>query len=86
LPLLLSGLTKTHPQNYGIVVADGIVFVLTYFIFSEFNTSFAAGTSITLFKRGSKAPVINKENASADEEKTPAGSGNVSETASANEV
>jgi len=86
LPPLFPGLTKTHPQNYGIVVAYGIAFVFAYFIFSEFNTSLSTGTSITLFKRGSKTPVIKQDNASADEEKTPAGSGNASETASANEV
>ena len=83
--LPLSDITL-NPQNYGIVVAFGIAFILALFIFTEFNTSFSNETSITLFKRGSKTHAVKQAADSTDEEKNSAANGNVSESPSANEI
>ncbi|KAJ7471522.1 pleiotropic drug resistance ABC transporter [Mycena galericulata] len=41
-------------MNFGIVVAFGIGFITLLLVFTEFNTSTSADTSVVLFKRGSK--------------------------------
>lgn len=60
-------------QNFAIVAAFGIGFVLILLILSEFNTKLSGETSVTLFKHGSKAEVIQAAHAevsSNDEEKS----------------
>ncbi|KAI0342389.1 pleiotropic drug resistance ABC transporter [Trametopsis cervina] len=42
-------------RNFGVVCAFGIAFVSAYWLFTEFNTRSSGTTSVTLFKRGSKA-------------------------------
>ena len=54
-------------QNYGLVVAFAALFIVLLNIFTEINTSSAGESSVTLFKRGSKAPV--ESSGSGDEEK-----------------
>ncbi|KIJ16544.1 hypothetical protein PAXINDRAFT_113734 [Paxillus involutus ATCC 200175] len=60
-------------RNFGIVVAFGVFFTILLLIFTEFNTSIAGQTSVTLFKRGSKAEAVQSAispTPSTDEEKT----------------
>ncbi|TRM62061.1 ABC-2 type transporter-domain-containing protein [Schizophyllum amplum] len=42
-------------RNFGILIAFGVAFTSAYFIFTEINTRTNAASSVTLFKRGSKA-------------------------------
>ena len=64
-------LTVRPLQNFGIIVAFGIGFLLCLLIFTEINTGHAGEGSVTLFKAGSKSPVIKEAGAAAgdDEEK-----------------
>ncbi|KAE9393362.1 hypothetical protein BT96DRAFT_924054 [Gymnopus androsaceus JB14] len=55
-------------RNYGILIAFAILFLAALFIFSEFNTTLSEDSTRTLFKRGSKAPVL-AANSGDDEEK-----------------
>jgi ATP-binding cassette subfamily G (WHITE) protein 2 (SNQ2) len=57
--------------DFGIVLAFGIGFITLLLIFTEFNTSLSGSSNVTLFKRGSKAPVIREAAAAvgSDEEK-----------------
>lgn len=54
-------------QNFGIVVAFGILFFFCLLFATEFNTSTSARTSSTLYKRGTKASVLTSH--AVDEEK-----------------
>ncbi|KAL1743665.1 ABC-2 type transporter-domain-containing protein [Schizophyllum fasciatum] len=56
-------------RNFGIVIAFGVAFTSAYFIFTELNTKSNASSSVTLFKRGSKAAKELVETSPADEEK-----------------
>ncbi|KAJ7455204.1 pleiotropic drug resistance ABC transporter [Mycena galericulata] len=57
-------------MNFGIVVAFGIGFITLLLVFTEFNTSTSANTSVVLFKRGSKkAAALVGSGAVADAEK-----------------
>ncbi|KDR70391.1 hypothetical protein GALMADRAFT_254847 [Galerina marginata CBS 339.88] len=63
-------------MNFGIVVAFGGAFIAALLIFTEFNTSLATDTSVTLFKRGSKpkaiqSNVVDEEKADISDEKVP---------------
>jgi ATP-binding cassette subfamily G (WHITE) protein 2 (SNQ2) len=62
-------------QNFGIVIAFAVFFVILLLIFTEFNTSLAGATSVMLFKRGSNASTVQSARATSsgsnsDEEKT----------------
>lgn len=60
-------LITNHLQNFGFVVAFGVLFISGLLIATEFNTSTSARTSSTLYKRGTTAHLLaNKE---SDEEK-----------------
>lgn len=57
-------LTSTNnSQNYGIVVAFGILFLAALLFFTEYNTSFSINTSRVLFKRRSNKPLRTATNA-----------------------
>ncbi|KAI4517501.1 ABC-2 type transporter-domain-containing protein [Schizophyllum commune] len=56
-------------RNFGIVIAFGVAFTSAYFFFTEWNTKTNASSSVTLFKRGSKAAKQLVEAAPGDEEK-----------------
>lgn len=56
------------PQNYGIIIAFGIVFLSALLLLTEINTSVAGDSTVTLFKRGTKA---NMEQAVPDDEEKP---------------
>lgn len=45
-------------RNFGIVIAFTVLFLSTLFIASEYNTTLAEDATLTLFKRGSKAPAL----------------------------
>lgn len=72
--------TFNHPQNFGIIIAFGIGFLFCLLTFTEINTGHAGEGSATLFKAGSKAPVIKEAEAAVgdDEEKGHANSSPVS--------
>lgn len=58
-------------RNFGIVAGFGVAFVAALLFFSEYNTRLSGESSVILFKRGTKAPVVREaqEKASmADEE------------------
>lgn len=62
-------------QNFGIVIAFAVFFVILLLIFTEFNTSLAGATSVMLFKRGSNASTVQSarptsSGSNSDEEKT----------------
>jgi len=59
----------THKQNYGIIIAFGIAFVLALLFFTEYNTHIPGEKSITLFKRGARALALRETRGQADEEK-----------------
>ena len=61
-------------QNFGIVCAFGLAFVITYLTFTEYNTKSAGETSTLLFKRGSKVN-IEKHTGPSDEEKVATDAG-----------
>ena len=69
-------LTVCHLQNFGIIIAFGIGFLFCLLTFTEINTGHAGEGSATLFKAGSKAPVIKEAEAAVgdDEEKGHANS------------
>lgn len=69
-------LTIRRPQNFGITIAFGIGFLLCLLIFTEINTGHAGEGSATLFKAGSKAPIIKEAEAAVgdDEEQGRANS------------
>ena len=73
LPLLSSRLlfNRFHSQNFGIVIAFGVAFITALPFFTELNTSSSTDTSMVLYKRGTKAVILDE--ASADEEKADAG-------------
>ncbi|KAI9433540.1 CDR ABC transporter-domain-containing protein [Lactarius indigo] len=59
-------------QNYGILVTFGIAFIAALLFFTEYNMRLSGETNVTLFKRGTKAPIVReaREKAGvADEEK-----------------
>ncbi|KAH8987621.1 ABC-2 type transporter-domain-containing protein [Lactarius akahatsu] len=59
-------------RNYGIVVGFGVAFITALLFFTEFNTSLTGETSVILFKRGMRAPVVHRAQekaGTADEEK-----------------
>ncbi|KAI9570995.1 ABC-2 type transporter-domain-containing protein [Boletus coccyginus] len=58
-------------RNFGIVIAFIIFFVILLLVFTEFNTSLAGATSVTLFKRGSNVSTapIESSDSNSDEEK-----------------
>ncbi|KAH9995929.1 ABC-2 type transporter-domain-containing protein [Russula compacta] len=53
-------------RNYGIVVAFGIAFLMSLLYFTEFNTHIAGEKSMTVFKRGTGAPVAREIQEKAD--------------------
>lgn len=57
-------------QNFGIVVAFGVAFIVALLIFSEYNTATASDTFVVLFKRGTKSPILEEAAANVDEEKS----------------
>ena len=62
----------THKQNYGIIIAFGVLFVSALLIFSEYNTHIPGEKSITLFKRGASDLALGETRgkaAATDEEK-----------------
>ena len=57
-------------RNFGIVVAFGIFFIFVYLLFSQLNTGSSTDSSVTLFKRGTKAAAAAADDeGGADEEK-----------------
>lgn len=69
-------------QNFGIVLAFSIFFMILLLIFTEFNTSLAGVTSVMLFKRGSGASQVQgvtSRGSGSDEEKTKVPSSATSE-------
>jgi ATP-binding cassette subfamily G (WHITE) protein 2 (SNQ2) len=56
------------------VVAFGVGFITLLLIFTELNTAVAGSSSVTLFKRGSRADVVQEASAAvgSDEEKADA--------------
>jgi ATP-binding cassette, subfamily G (WHITE), member 2, SNQ2 len=54
----------------GIIIAFGVGFIALLLVFSEYNTTLAGATSVMLFKRGARAPIVTATNPSlGDEEK-----------------
>lgn len=41
-------------QNFGIILAFGIFFIIALLVFSEYNTALSTDTSVVLFKRGTE--------------------------------
>ena len=64
------------------MIAFAVFFVFLLLIFTEFNTSLAGATSVTLFKRGSNASTVQSTSAASnsDEEKTKVPSSTNSES------
>lgn len=64
------------PQNFGIIIAFGIGFLICLLTLTEINTGHGGEGSATLFKAGSKPPVIKEAEAAVvdDEEKGRANS------------
>lgn len=64
-------------QNFGFVVAFGILFIFSLLFATEFNTSTSARTSSTLYKRGTTTTVLTSkafdEEQGGSREKTPVG-------------
>jgi ATP-binding cassette subfamily G (WHITE) protein 2 (SNQ2) len=60
-----------HSKNFGIIIVFAVGFITALLIFTEFNTSMANDTSVTLFKRGSKraVPVQTTDEESNQKEK-----------------
>ncbi|KAH7904052.1 ABC-2 type transporter-domain-containing protein [Hygrophoropsis aurantiaca] len=59
-------------RNYGIICAFGLGFVVILLLVTEFNTSSSLNTAITLFKQGSRPPVLGN-NANDEEKAAPIG-------------
>jgi ATP-binding cassette subfamily G (WHITE) protein 2 (SNQ2) len=62
-------LTPYHPQNYGIICAFGVGFLAFLLTATEYNTSSALDTAVTLFKKG--VPSAEAIDTPEDEEKPP---------------
>ncbi|EIN12917.1 hypothetical protein PUNSTDRAFT_82390 [Punctularia strigosozonata HHB-11173 SS5] len=56
-------------RDWGIVLAFGVGFITFLLVATEFNTSLAGQNAVTLFKRGSRAQVLQEAEAATDEEK-----------------
>ncbi|KAH9934163.1 pleiotropic drug resistance ABC transporter [Fomitopsis serialis] len=56
-------------RNFGIICAFGIGFISILLVLTEFNLGLAGDSSVTLFKRGSKATIAQPKG-TADEEKS----------------
>ncbi|KAF4618528.1 hypothetical protein D9613_009700 [Agrocybe pediades] len=57
-------------MNFGIIIAFGVGFLTLLLVFTEFNTSSAAETSVVLFKRGARTKAKKASiEGSSDEEK-----------------
>ncbi|KAI9428628.1 pleiotropic drug resistance ABC transporter [Lactarius indigo] len=59
-------------RNYGIVVGFGVAFITALLFFAEYNTHLSGETSVMLFKRGTRAPVVHRAQekyGTTDEEK-----------------
>ena len=68
-------------QNFGIVIAFAVFFMILLLVFTEFNTSLAGATSVVLFKQGSDISLIpNSSGSNLDEEKTKVPSSTNSES------
>jgi ATP-binding cassette subfamily G (WHITE) protein 2 (SNQ2) len=63
--------TFNHSQNFGIIIAFGVGFLICLLTLTEINTGHTGEASATLFKAGSKTPVIKEAEAAigGDEEK-----------------
>ncbi|KAF8156049.1 pleiotropic drug resistance ABC transporter [Crassisporium funariophilum] len=48
-------------MDLGIVLAFGVAFITGLLLFTEFNTSLSTDTSVTLYKRGSKAKIPKRK-------------------------
>lgn len=70
-------------QDFGIVVAFCVAFITLLNVFTQFNTASAGETAVTLFKRGSKAPVAS---GAEDEEKAGSAGGDAVGEESAEDV
>ncbi|KAI0265431.1 ABC-2 type transporter-domain-containing protein [Gloeopeniophorella convolvens] len=69
-------------RNFGISIAFAMAFIVLLLFFTEYNTHIPGQSSVTLFKRGTKAPIVQeaKEKAGiADEEQGGVDSRAVSE-------
>jgi len=72
----LSSHKRHFHQNFGLVIAFGVGFIIALLAFTELNTASSHETSVTLFKRHSKGHIAKKEDeeSGAVSEKTPANS------------
>ncbi|KAK0203605.1 pleiotropic drug resistance ABC transporter [Desarmillaria ectypa] len=48
-------------MNFGILIAFLVAFLFVLFAYSEFNTTVAGESAMVLFKRGTKAPILDQE-------------------------
>ncbi|KAK0192729.1 pleiotropic drug resistance ABC transporter [Armillaria mellea] len=55
-------------RNFGILIAFMGAFLAVLFIYSEFNTTIAGESAMVLFKRGTRAPILDQDK--KDEEET----------------
>lgn len=62
-------------QNFGIIVAFGVAFVVALLVFTEFNTRSSSENAVVLFKQGSNADIVGEALTTPDEEKANIPSG-----------